>query len=195
MGWLERMMVNKLQESFFNNNRKEKILMIFISVIVSAIISAILAYIIFNIQFITTTNLEKKNIANGFLSDVKMSEYHLLRVENSFNDFNNPESPNHNQLIYFAYSIYPPYGLFNSNKQDIYKLDPILSNKLFDFYYNMTLLEEERNTILFIDSIKEADNGVETKQEIFDDIGLRYIVTLGQSKELERELQEYIESL
>lgn len=78
---------------------------------------------------------ELKTIANGYLSDIAYVDYSLSTFENSY--FNKPDE----RGLKWEDPIYPDWGLYYSNRQDIGKFGKNISQKMYNFY-NIVLTAE-----------------------------------------------------
>jgi hypothetical protein len=80
----------------------------------------------------TSLDKERKSLANGYLSD-------LDQVNQSMWGFlcqvYNKDDPDYGKLTYWTLPLYPEWGLYYSNRQEISKFDPSLSKDMYDFYY------------------------------------------------------------
>jgi hypothetical protein len=114
------------------------ILWIAIPIIVSVIVSVL----IFNYQYSQTTLYERKNLANGYISDLENVNRTLDQV---IADLENPNNPDyHKNPVRISESLYPSWGLYYSNRQDIQKFDSKLSSELYDFYNELLIAEDGR---------------------------------------------------
>lgn len=77
--------------------------------------------------------IEQKNSANAYISD-------LTYVNQTLSYYDGPVYPP--SRIFNV--LYPSWGLYYSDRQDIQKFDPQLSSDMYDFYYELLTAENER---------------------------------------------------
>lgn len=118
----------------FHKKYQKEIVLLLISITLSAIIS----FALFYTQFSLTKESEKKVIANGYLSDIESVNTSLFNFKN---DYSTPTLSGELPMSKWIPPLYPEWGLYYSNRQEISKLDPELSKELYDFY-NLLLMAE-----------------------------------------------------
>lgn len=91
---------------------------------------------------------ERKTLANEYLNDLNYIERAESNFENYLFDpnssFNDPKSPTYHRTISWQDPIYPSWGMYHSNRQDISKFDANLSKNLISFYGLVLTAESER---------------------------------------------------
>jgi len=128
--------------------------------IVGGVIGAILGAVIGGVFTFYSTDLnnmkliqiqnknEIKALANEYLNDLDFIENaqkdfeHFIQDPNS--DFNNPQSPRYHSTIAWQDPIYPTWGMYHSNRQEIGKFDPNLAKKMITFYGLVLNAEAQR---------------------------------------------------
>jgi len=117
---------------------------ILMGLIVVIIIPIIVSYFTFNYQYSHTGAGERKNLANGILNDL---EYVNQTLSFQLSQIDDPNSPDyHKNPVVIPVNLYPTWGLYYVNKQDIAKFNPQLSAELYDFYYTILKAEDARIT-------------------------------------------------
>jgi hypothetical protein len=117
---------------------KEVISLVAIPIIVSIVVS----YFSFSFQYNNTIVNDRKNLANGYISDLENVNRTLGGI---ISDLDNPNNPDyHKYLTKITNYLYPPWGLYYSNRQDIQKFDSKTSSDLYDFYNKLLLAEQGR---------------------------------------------------
>jgi len=117
---------------------------------------------------------ERSNLAKGYLIDV---EYVNKTINNYIMTFNDPNNPDKGQPQNFIIPLYPDWGLYYSNRQDISKFPPQLSNDTYYFYNKILLAEFARKEFNNYENLHplnpdyplepQKQNKLKTKQEIF----------------------------
>jgi hypothetical protein len=115
---------------------------IFSSIIIPIIVSLIIGYLLFNFQYNDSLNKERKNIANGYISDLEDVNLTLTGAIQHLDDPNDPDY--HKSMTKMTNYLYPPWGLYYSNRQDIQKFDSNTSNNLYYFYHELLFTEQTR---------------------------------------------------
>jgi hypothetical protein len=139
--WLE-------EEFVVGVNRKTIFVFLITAIIVPAIVSSSVSW--FMIQ--TQLQNEQRNIANGYLSDLDFVERSLTVQWNEY-----MASPDADNPIQWVNPVYPPWGLYYSNRQDISKLDPDLAKQTYQVYYLLLITEDARNTNNNFDKLYYTD--------------------------------------
>jgi hypothetical protein len=86
--------------------------------------------------------MEEINLAKGYLMDI---DYVNLTINAYLETFNTPGSPwYHVPPSYYSKPLYPDWGLYYSNRQDISKFNPDLATSMYDFYYKILTVESDR---------------------------------------------------
>lgn len=101
----------------------------------------LVSYLFFNYQYSQTTLSEQKNLANGYISDLENVNRTLEPLIRKLDD---PQDPDYHKPQFITVSLYPSWGLYYSNRQDIQKFDKTVSVELYDFYYELLTAEDAR---------------------------------------------------
>ncbi|MHB8164211.1 MAG: hypothetical protein ACYDDV_07645 [Methanoregula sp.] len=162
--------------SFYQRYKKELVLLI-ITAIISGLISVIFSIVLFNYQFSTTTLTERKNLANGYLSDIENVNGSLGGF---ITEYSIPTITKVKPMSKWGNSFYPEWGLYYSNRQDISKFDPELSKDLYEFYYILLNAEFCRQEFNNYDQTHPKDpdqpieqykqNSGENKEKLFNNM-------------------------
>jgi len=140
-----------------------------VSAIVGALIGAVLGGLIngFVADYYNkdTLQMQQKNdlkiLANEFLNDIAFVDYSESTFEdyrfNPSSDFNNPNSSFYKQFIKWEDPIYPQWGMYYSNRQDLNKFNVNLSRKLVDFYSKVLTAESQRDEFNNYDTLFPID--------------------------------------
>jgi hypothetical protein len=147
------------------------ILLVIVPIIVSAIVSAWS----FNYQFTNTMKNEQKNLANGYISDLEYVNRSISALNKTFND---PANPDYHKRTKIVTPLYPSWGLYYSNRQDIQKFDPELSSDMYEFYSWILQAEDNRVQYNSFDSQYPLESEIvtpellqnrqEQKEKLFD---------------------------
>ena len=131
-------------ESDFWKSRKGKAIIFIIS---SIIIPAFMGYLAFQYQYHQTSQQEQKFLAREYLNDINFVEFAVSNFEdyiyNPASLFNNQSSNYYHRAIWWQDPIYPPWGMYYSNREDLAKFDNNLSKNLI-LFYGMTLTAESQ---------------------------------------------------
>jgi hypothetical protein len=130
-------------QTFYQKNKKE-LQLVLITVLLSALLSALVSFGLFNYQFSTSTLSERKTIANGYLSDLYLVQ---IRLDSFRDDYIAPLKNGSIKNSGWGTPIYPEWGLYYSNRQDISKFDPELSKDMVTFYNLILESEYYRNEV------------------------------------------------
>ena len=171
-----------------------------ILLILTVVISVGTSILIFNYQVSTTTNLERKNLAIGYLADIEMVNQSLISVINGVND---PNDPDYGRPRYLIRSIYPDYGLYHSNKEGLNKFDPELSYELYGFYNEVLDIEEARNLMNSYDqqfpmnssSPVSIQNHLQNRDKMYQNIIKKSNDAYAKIPQLKSKLEQYAFSL
>lgn len=104
---------------------------ILIALFALIVIPIIVSVISFNYQYSNSKSSELKSLSNGYISDLDFVNRSLSATLSTYND---PNSPDYNKPTKIVTEIYPNWGLYYSNRQDIQKFDPELSSEIYEFY-------------------------------------------------------------
>lgn len=117
-------------------------------------------------------NNEVKTLAVEFLNDLNFIETAESNFEdfiyNPQSDYNNLNSPRYHATIAWQDPIYPTWGMYYSNRQDISKFYPELSKELILFYGLVLTAESEREQYNNYDKLfprDEKDNFLEENRK------------------------------
>ena len=96
----------------------------------------------------TQQKSELKTLANEFMNDLNFIEKAESDFENFISnpksEFNDPNSPRYHSTLSWQDPIYPSWGMYYSNRQDISKFDANLTKKLISFYGMVLTAESQR---------------------------------------------------
>jgi hypothetical protein len=115
---------------------------IIIGSIAIIVIPLFISYASFDNQFSKTTSAERKNLAIGLLSDIEYVNQTLAFQLSQIDDPNSPDY--HKNPVMVTMNLYPTWGLYYSNRQDIVKFNQPLSSDLYNFYFQILTAEEQR---------------------------------------------------
>lgn len=87
--------------------------------------------------------VEQKNIAQSFSNELNLLS---PRIQQESSDYINSQKTL--KFVLPTDPYYTPEGLYYIYGKDLYKLDPQLSYKLYDFYYNLTMAEHLRKNLI-----------------------------------------------
>ncbi|MCK9581367.1 MAG: hypothetical protein M0Q92_13090 [Methanoregula sp.] len=104
---------------------------------------------------------ELKALANEFLNDlnfIEMSEKEFENYKsNPTSPYNDPKSPRYHSTLSWQDPIYPSWGMYYSNRQDLSKFDSNLSKKLIAFYGLVLTAESQREQYNNYDTLYPRD--------------------------------------
>jgi len=136
---------------------------------------------------------EKKQVAKMFLADIEYEEKNFEGILDATFDVNNPD---YMTCVNIIQPIYPEWGFWHSNRQDISKFDINLQNKLISFYQVVLTAEDARNVYNNFDinypvdpnDSKVVQNRLITKHSVCNSIFNSIVAAKNKTPELKKEL-------
>ena len=178
-----------------------------IALFISGIILPVcVSYLTFQYTSAQNTKNEQKHLANEFYYDIDYVELQESLFENSLNDptmdYSNPDSPFFNETFVWITPLYPDWGMYYSNRQDINKFSPALSSSLSIFYQDVLTAETERQIYMYYDKMVERDpndtaleeNRATMLHDLFDDMREQVNSTRQRIPELKQQLADIASS-
>ena len=84
---------------------------------------------------------EQINLAKGYLFDVESVN---ITISSYIEQFNDTSSPDYQKAQKYITPLYPSWGLYHSNRQDISRFPTNLSNNMYYFYNRILIAENAR---------------------------------------------------
>lgn len=133
-----------------------------IALLISGILLPVcVSYLTFQYTSTQNTKNEQKHLATEFYYDIDYVELQESLFEDTLNDpgidYNNPGSPFFNETFNWVSPLYPDWGMYYSNRQDINKFRPDVACNLSMFYQDVLTAETERQTYMYYDKMVERD--------------------------------------
>jgi hypothetical protein len=132
---------------------------------------------------------EQKFIAQGIYSEISQIEIDIQPLENNFNTSSPPKK-------FVLTPFYPKSGLYYLYGKDIFKFDNDLSRLLYEYYFNVLLVEQERQFLVENYADKDISNLDKKSYDLLNDGFGNYYTHLHRVSQLtppiKEKLQKYL---